>query len=139
MHEAQNRARSHLHAEQCGTACARGPALFPTKLTEELTQPEGKASVGRSHLGKSLDEDASWTARMVTVELAHVQMQEHLHVLNRQVPDGAFIAAVDPMSRSATHWTAGARRHSFTGEDQTLGLSVEGKQAEAAKMRKEGM
>jgi hypothetical protein len=139
MHEAQNRARSHLHAEQCGTACARGPTLFPTKLTEELMQPEGKASVGRSHLGKPLDEDVSWTVRVITVELAHMQMQDDLHILNRQIPDRALVAAMDTASGSATHRTEGGTGHSFTGEDQALGLPVERKQAETAQMRKKGM
>jgi hypothetical protein len=113
--------------------------LFPTKLTEELTKSEGKATMGRSDLGEPLGEDAPRTVRPITVELADMQMQEDLHILNRQVPDRTLIAAVDPTSGSATHRTGGARRHPFTGEDQALGLSAEGKQAEAAQMRKEGM
>jgi hypothetical protein len=40
------------------------------------------ASYPTSDLGKPLSKDAPLTARMITVELAHVQMQEHLHVLN---------------------------------------------------------
>ncbi len=43
------------------------------------------------------------------------------------------------MSGSATHGTEGARRHPFTAEDETLSLSVVGKQAETAQMRTEGM
>ena len=69
-------------------------------------------------------EDAPGTAGLITVELTDVQMQENLHILNRQIPDGAFIAAVDTMSRSTTYRTAGARRDPFTGEDQALGLSA---------------
>ncbi len=46
---------------------------------------------------------------------------------------------MDPMSGSATHRAEGDARHPFTGEDQTLGLSAVGKQAEAAKMRKEAV
>jgi hypothetical protein len=64
-------------------------------------------------------------------------MEEDLHVLNREIPDGALIAAMDPMSGRATHWTGGALCYPFTGEDQALGLSAEGKQTEATKMRKE--
>ena len=95
--------------------------------------------MGRSDLGKPLGEDAPRTVRPITVELADVQLQEDLHILNRQVPDRPLIAAMDPMSGSATHWTKGARRHPFTGEDQTFGLSAGGKQAEAAQMRQAGM
>lgn len=62
------------------TCCS---ALFPTKLPEKLTQSEGKASVGRSHLRKSLGEDAPWTVRVITVELADMQMQDDLQDLNR--------------------------------------------------------
>jgi hypothetical protein len=112
--------------------------LFPTKLTEELTKSEGKATVGRGHLGESFGEDAPPTVRLITVELADVQMQEDLHVLNREIPDGALIAAMDPMSGRATHRTGRALSHAFTGEDQAPGLSAEGKKTEAAKMRKEG-
>jgi hypothetical protein len=108
-------------------------------LTEELTQTKGKATMGRSDLGKPLGEDVPQTVRPITVELADVQLQEDLHILNRQVPDRTLKAAMDPMSGSATHWTKGARRHPFTGEDQTFGLSAGGKQAEAAQMRQEGM
>jgi hypothetical protein len=110
--------------------------LFPTKLTEELTKSEGKATMGRGHLGEPFGEDAPRTVRLITVELADVQMQEDLHVLNREIPDGALIAAMDPMSGSATHRTGRARRHPFTGEDQTRGLSPVGKQAEVVKMGK---
>ena len=110
--------------------------MFPTKLTEELTKSEGKATVGRGHLGKPFGEDAPWTVRLITVELADVQMQEDLHVLNREIPDGAVIAAVDPMSGSATYRTGRAQRHPFTGEDQTPGLSTVGKQAEVVQMGK---
>ncbi len=94
--------------------------------------------MGRGHLGEPFGEDAPRTVRLITVELADVQMQEDLHVLNREIPDGALIAAMDPMSGSATHRTGGARRHAFTGEDQTRGLSAVGKKAEVVKMRKEG-
>ena len=87
----------------------------------------------------TLGEDAPRTVRPVTVELADVQLQEDLHILNRQVPDRTLIAAMDPMSRSATYWTKGARRHRFTGEDQTLGLSARGKKTKTAQMRKEGI
>ncbi len=73
--------------------------------------------MGRGHLGEPLSEDAPWTVRLITVELADVQLQEDLHILHRQVPDRALIAALDPMSGSATHRTRGARRHPFTGED----------------------
>ena len=92
--------------------------------------------MGRGQLGEPFGEDAPRTVRLITVELADVQMQEDLHVLNRQVPDGAFITAVDPMSGSATHRTGGALRHPFTGEDQALGLSAGGKKTEVAKMGK---
>jgi hypothetical protein len=95
--------------------------------------------MGRRHLGEPLGEDAPRTVRPITVELADVQMQEDLHILNRQIPNRTLIAAVDPTSGIATHWTGGARRHPFTGENETFGLSAEGKQAEAAQMRKEGM
>ncbi len=44
---------------------------------------------------------------------------------------------MDPMSGSATHRTKGDRRHPFTGEDQTCSLSLVGKQAKTAKMRKQ--
>jgi len=88
------------------------------------------------HLGEPLGEDAPRTVRPITVELADVQMQEDLHILHRQVPDRTLIAAMDPMSGSATHWTKGARRHPFTGEDQTSGLSAVGEQAEVAQMGK---
>ena len=64
-------------------------------------------------------------------------MEEDLCVLNRQIPDGALIAAMDPMSGSATHRTRGARRHPFTGENEALALSAVGKQAKVAQMRKE--
>ncbi len=66
-------------------------------------------------------------------------MQEDLHILNRQVPDRAFIAAMDPISGSTTHRTGDARRHPFTAEDQTRGLSAVGKKAEVAKMRKKDL
>lgn len=66
-------------------------------------------------------------------------MEKDLHVLNREIPDGALIAAMDPMSGSATHRTGGALCHSFTGEDQAPGLSAGGKKTEAAKMRKESV
>jgi len=84
--------------------------------------------MGRGHLREPFGEDASRTIRPITVELADVQMQEDLHVLHRQVPDPALIAAVDPMSGSATHWTGHARRHPFTGENQADKLAT----AEAA-------
>jgi len=93
--------------------------------------------MGRRHLGKPLGEDAPRAVRPITVELADVQLQEDLHILNREIQDGALVAAMDPMSGLTTHWTKGARRHPFTGEDQALGFSAEGKQTEAAKMRKE--
>lgn len=113
--------------------------MFPTKLTEELTKSEGKATVGRGHLGEPFGKDMPRTARLIAGELADVQMEEDLHVLNREIPDGALIAAMDPMSGSTTHRTGGALRHSFTDEDQAPGLSAEGKQTEAAKMRKESV
>ncbi len=59
--------------------------MFPAQLREELAQTEGKATMGRRHLGQSLGEDAPWTVRMITVELADVQMQNDLQVLNRQI------------------------------------------------------
>jgi hypothetical protein len=65
-------------------------------------------------------------------------MEEDLHVLNREIPDAALIAAMDPMSGSATYRTGRARRHPFTGEDQTRGLSTVGKKAEVVKMGKKG-
>jgi len=63
-------------------------------------------------------------------------LPQHLHVLHREIPDGAVIAAMDPISGSATHWTGCAQGYPFAGEDQTLGLSTVGKQAEAVKMGK---
>jgi hypothetical protein len=139
MHEAQDRSRSRLHPLAGGAACSGCPTLFPTKLTEGLAKTEGKATLRPGHLREPLGEDAPRTSRPITGELADVQMQEDLHVLPRQVPDAAFRAAMDPMSGSATPRTGGALRYPFTGEDQALGLSAVGKQAEVAKMRKEDM
>jgi len=51
MHEAQDRPRSRLQTLQMGAACAGCSAMFPAKLREELAQTEGKATVGRRHLG----------------------------------------------------------------------------------------
>ena len=62
-----------------------------------------------------------------------------MHVLNREIPDGALIAAMDPMSGSSTQGTESTPRHPFTGEDQMLSLSVVRKKVEVAKMRKEDM
>ncbi len=76
---------------------------------------------------------------MITVELAHMQMQHDLPVLNRLIPDHAFIAAMDPMSGSPTHGTMGRTRYSFTGEHQTLDLLVVRKQTETAQMRKKDL
>ena len=90
LHETQDRSRSCLQALEFGAACPRCSALFLTQLTEELTQTKGKATMGRSDLGKPFSKDAPPTARMITVELAHVQMQENLHILNGQIPDGAY-------------------------------------------------
>src|SRR6266849_10328324 len=84
-------------------------------------------------------EDAPRAVRVITVELPDVQRQDDLHVLNRQIPDRAFIAAMDTMSGSTTHRTDGGTRHSFTGEDQALGLSAGRKQTETTQMRKKGM
>jgi hypothetical protein len=66
-------------------------------------------------------------------------MQHDLHILKREIPDRAFIAAMNTMSGSAAHRTKGGRRHPFTSEDQTLSLSVRGKQAETAQMGKKDM
>ena len=66
-------------------------------------------------------------------------MQEHLHILNGQIPEGALVAAVDPMSGCATLRTEGTLCHPFTGENQTRGLSAVGKKAEVAQMRKENI
>ena len=112
------------------------PPLFSTELTEELTKSESKATVGRGHLGQPFGEDAPRTVRLITVELADVQVEENLYVLNREIPDGALIAARDPMSGRATQRTGGTRCHPFTGENQTPGLSAEGKKTEVAKMGK---
>jgi hypothetical protein len=90
--------------------------------------------MGRGHLGEPFGEDAPRTVGLITVELTDMQMQEDLHVLNREILDGARISAMDPLSCSATHRTGRARRHPFTGEDQTRGLSPVGKQAEVVKM-----
>ena len=106
-------------------------------MTEELTQTEGKAALGRSALRKPLSKNAPWTAGLITVELAHVHMQEHVHMLNGQIPDGALVAAVNPMSGRATCRTGGTLCHPFTGENQMRGLSTVGKKAEVAQMRKE--
>jgi hypothetical protein len=82
MHEAQDRSRGRLHTLQPGAACSGCSALFPAKLREFLAQTEGKATVGRRHLGQPLGEDAPRTARLITVELADMQVQDNLHVLN---------------------------------------------------------
>jgi hypothetical protein len=66
----------------------------------------------------------------------HVQMEDDLHVLNRQIPDRALIATMDPVSRGATHGTKRGKDDPFTDELQTLGLPVDRKQTEAAKMWK---
>jgi hypothetical protein len=39
---------------------------------------------------------------VITVELADLQMQDDLQVLNREIRYPALIAAMDPMSGSAT-------------------------------------
>ena len=57
-------------------------AAVVDRLTEELTQTKGKATVGGGHLGEPFGEDAPRTARLITVELADVQVQDNLHVLN---------------------------------------------------------
>jgi len=44
---------------------------------------------------------------------------------------------MDPMSGRATQWTGSRLRHPFAGENETLGLSAVGKQAEVAQMWKE--
>jgi hypothetical protein len=139
MHEAQNRAFGGLHPQEFGGACPHCSALFLAKLTEKLTQTERVTTMGRGHLGKSLRENAPRTARVITVELADVQMQDDLHVLNRQIPDRAFIAAMDTTSGSCTHGTRGGPRYSLTDEHQTAGLPLLGEKAETAEMWKEGM
>jgi hypothetical protein len=63
-------------------------------------------------------------------------MEQDLHVLHREIPDGALVVAMDPMSGRSTQRTGRARRHPFTGEDQTPGLSAVGEQAEVAQMGK---
>jgi hypothetical protein len=73
------------------------------------------------------------------VELADVQMQDDLHVLNRQIPGGAFITAMDTTSGSCAHGTRGGTRYSLTDEHQTAGLPLLGEKAETAEMWKEGM
>src|SRR6266567_3915773 len=96
-----------------GAACAGCSAKFPAELSEEFAQTEGKATVGRCHQGQPFGEYAPGTAWLITVELTDMQMQDDLDILNRQIPDLALIATMDPMSRSTTHGTAGSRRDSF--------------------------
>src|SRR5262245_52584055 len=92
-----------------------------------------------SHLRKPFGENAPLTLPMITVEFPHMQMQEDLHLLNRQIPNRALIAAMNTMSDRSTHRTASRTRYSFAGENQTIRLSPRRKQAEAAQMRKKNM
>ena len=62
------------------TQCAGCSTMFPTKLREFLAQTEGKATVGRRHLGQPFGEDAPGTALLITVELPDVQLQDDLDV-----------------------------------------------------------
>jgi hypothetical protein len=82
MHEAQDRAFGRLYTLQMGAVCAGCSTVFPAQLSQELAQTEGKATVGRRHLGQPFGEDAPGTAGLITVELPDVQLQDDLDVLN---------------------------------------------------------
>lgn len=82
MHKAQNRARGRFHLLEFCATHPRCSTLFLTKLTEKLTQAERVTAMGCRHLGKPFAEDAPRAVRMITVELADVQMQDDLHGLN---------------------------------------------------------
>jgi hypothetical protein len=56
---------------------------------------------------------------------------------DRAVFQASYFALHDSLRSSGP--TKGGRRHPFTGEDQTCSLSLVGKQAKTAKMRKEDM
>jgi hypothetical protein len=90
-----------------------------------------------SHLGEPFSKDAPWTTRLITIELANVQMQDNLHVLKREIPDRAFIAAMDTVSQRSTYRAEGGRSDPFTDEDQTPSLPVRGAQAEPVEVWKE--
>lgn len=61
--------------------------------------------MGRGHLRKSFGEDAPRTVRLVAVELPHVQMQDDLSRLHRQILDRAGVSAMDAVSSSPTDGT----------------------------------
>ena len=71
-------------------------------------------------MGEPLGEDTPWARRLITVEFAHVQTQDDLPSLHRQIPDRAGVSAMDPVSARSTDWTRRSTHDAFTREDQVF-------------------
>jgi hypothetical protein len=119
MEKAQDRACCHLDAQQIGEALSCSSPLFSTRLTRNVAESEGGATVRRGDARKSLSEETLRTGRLIAGKRADVEMENDLPGLHRQILDRAGVPAVDSVSSRSTDGTRSSPRDAFTPKDQT--------------------